>query len=53
MSNRLFLVTFCRFAVRTYKNRNTKGDFLAYAGVDLTMETTTKCNCKTVDLEYR
>lgn len=53
MSNRLFLVTFCRFAVRTYKNRNTKGDFLAYAGVDLAMETTTKRADKTARLEYR
>lgn len=53
MSNRLFLVTFCRFAVRTYKNRNTKGDFLEDAGVDLAMETTTKRSDETVRLEYR
>lgn len=53
MLNRFLLVTFCRFAVRTYKNRNTKGDFLAYAGVDLAMETTTKRSDETVRLEYR
>lgn len=42
MSNRLFLVTFCRFAMWTYKNRNPKGDLLEDAGLDSAMETTTK-----------
>lgn len=53
MFDRFFLASFCRITDRTYKNRNTKGDFLAYAGVDLAMETTTKRADKTARLEYR
>lgn len=53
MLNRFLLVTFCRFAVWTYKNRNTKGDFLEDARTCLAMETTTKRSDETVRLEYR
>lgn len=53
MLDRFLLVTFCRFAVRTYKNRNTKGDLLENAGTNPAMETTTKCARETVRLEYR
>ena len=53
MLDRFFLVIICRIANWINKNRNTKGDFLAYAGVDLTMETTTKRCYKTMRLEYR
>ena len=53
MLNRLFLVTFCRFAMWTYKKRNTTRTILENARASLAMETTTKRSNETMRLEYR
>lgn len=53
MLNRFLLAVICRTAMWSYKKRNTTRTILENAGLDSAMETTTKFNRKTVDLEYR